>query len=50
MARLVGTFPRFQQAPKPKARYVYRSAKTRRYCTKQYAARYPHLTVRERVR
>ena len=33
-----------------KRRYVYRSAKTGRYCSKAYAERYPHLTVRERVK
>jgi hypothetical protein len=32
-----------------KKRYRYRSAITGRYVTKAYAARYPHLTVRERV-
>lgn len=33
-----------------KPRYRYRSAVTGRYVTAGYAKRYPHLTVRERVR
>jgi hypothetical protein len=31
-------------------RYRYRSAVTGRYVSAAYARRYPHLTVRERVR
>jgi hypothetical protein len=33
-----------------KRRYRYRSAVTGRYVTAAYAARYPQLTVRERVK
>jgi len=33
-----------------KARYVYRSAVTGRFVTQAYAKRYPHLTIRHRVK
>ena len=33
-----------------KPQYRYRSAVTGRYVTGAYAKRYPHLTVRERVK
>jgi hypothetical protein len=33
-----------------KARYVYRSAITGKFVTAAYAKRYPHLTMRQRIK
>lgn len=33
-----------------KPRYIYRSAITGKFVSAAYAARYPHLTVRERLK
>ena len=35
---------------KAKPRYVYRSAVTGRFVPESYARRFPHLTIRQRVK